>query len=88
MNAGVQRTVLERAAEICGGPSQLRLRLGVEEDSLRLWLTGDAQAPEDILLLALDLALRDDLERSSQERRLVPRLDDPDPPTNAEYQSF
>jgi hypothetical protein len=60
----------------------------MDEDSLKLSLTGDAQPPEDIFLPAVDEVLRDDLARRSQDRRRVPRVDDPDPPTNAEYQNF
>jgi hypothetical protein len=52
----------------------------MDEDSLK--------SPEEIFLPALDEVLPDDLARRFQDRRLVPRVDDPDPPTNAEYQNF
>jgi hypothetical protein len=46
------------------------------------------KSSEEILLPARDEVLRDDLPSRFQDRRRVPRVDDPDPPTNAEYQNF
>jgi hypothetical protein len=73
MDRELRLTVLRRAAEISGGSSQLRARLGVESHALELWLSGRATPPESVFLLAVDLVLRDDIARAAQDRRTAPR---------------
>jgi hypothetical protein len=70
-------TVLRRAAEIAGGASALRQRLNVDDHALELWLSGRATVPEWVFLLALDLVVRDDISRATQDRRAAPRDDKP-----------
>ena len=69
-----QGRLLKRAAEICGGPNALCLRMGVSEHHLRLWLEGKARLPEHIFLKATDVVLADDIARAEQDRRGHPRI--------------
>jgi hypothetical protein len=73
MNRELRTTVLRRAADISGGVSALQQRLGVEQHSLELWLSGRATVPEWIFILAVDLVVRDDIARAAQDRRGSPR---------------
>jgi hypothetical protein len=59
MDRELRQTVLRRAAEIAGGSSELRYRLGVEQHALELWLLGRATTPQWVFLLAVDFVLRD-----------------------------
>jgi hypothetical protein len=73
MDRELRVTVLRRAADIAGGPAPLRERLEVDEHSLELWLSGRATVPEWVFSLAVDMVLRDDVERAAQDRRTAPR---------------
>jgi hypothetical protein len=73
MTQDVRVLVLRRAAEIAGGPVHLRSRLGVEQHALDLWLAGRATPPEAVFLAAVDVVLRDDLARATDDRRRNPR---------------
>jgi DNA-binding transcriptional regulator YdaS (Cro superfamily) len=73
MDGDLRVTVLRRAADIAGGSSALRQRLDVEDHALELWLSGRATVPERVFLLAVDLVVRDDIARATQDRRSSPR---------------
>jgi hypothetical protein len=73
MDRELRVTVLRRATDIAGGPVALRERLQVDEHSLELWLSGRATVPEWVFSLAVDMVLRDDVERAAQDRRTAPR---------------
>ena len=73
MDPELRVTVLRRATDIAGGPAALRERLQVDEHSLELWLSGRATVPEWVFSRAVDLVLRDDVERAAQDRRTAPR---------------
>ena len=75
MKANVRQLVLRRAAEIAGGPDQLRERLAVEPHALELWLAGRAIPPESVFLAAVDVVLKDDEMRAMQDRRKLPRTE-------------
>jgi hypothetical protein len=76
MNRKLRMTVLRRAADITGGSSALQQRLNVEQHALKLWLSGRATVPEWVFLLAVDLVVRDDIARATQDRRAAPRDDE------------
>jgi hypothetical protein len=69
-----QGRLLKRAAEICGGPNALCLRMGVSEHHLRMWLEAKARLPEQMFLKATDIVLEDDIARAEQDRRNQPRI--------------
>ena len=73
MDRELRVTVLRRAADIAGGSAALQQRLNVEQHALELWLSGRARVPEWVFLLAVDLVVRDDVARASQDRRTAPR---------------
>ena len=73
MDRELRVTVLRRAADIAGGSAALQQRLNVEQHALELWLSGRARVPEWVFLLAVDLVVRDDVARASQDRRTSPR---------------
>ena len=50
---------LRRAAEILGGPAQLRKYLNVSALCLAAWMTGHDTAPTYVFLKAVDLVLED-----------------------------
>jgi hypothetical protein len=77
MDRELRVTVLRRAADIAGGSSALRQRLNVEDHALELWLSGRATVPEWVFLLAVDLVVRDDIARATQDRRSAPREQPP-----------
>jgi hypothetical protein len=81
MDRELRVTVLRRAADISGGSSALQQRLNVDRHALELWLSGRATVPEWVFLLAVDLVLRDDIARATQDRRTAPR-DEADPADN------
>jgi DNA-binding transcriptional regulator YdaS (Cro superfamily) len=65
----LQATLLERAAQILGGSQELCEYLGVSEARLELWQAARVRLPDPIFLRAVDLVLRDDIERASHDRR-------------------
>jgi hypothetical protein len=69
-----QAKLLGRAADICGGWSVLCGRLGVDGESLRLWLDAKARLPQGVFLQAADIVLEDDMARAAQDRRAAPRV--------------
>jgi hypothetical protein len=71
-----QGRLLRRALEICGDAVALRIRLGADEHSLRMWLDGKARLPERAFLKAADIVLEDDIARAEQDRRAAPRVSD------------
>jgi hypothetical protein len=73
MDRELRMTVLRRAADIAGGPAALREELKVDDHALELWLSGRATVPEWVFFLAVDMVLRDDVERAAQDRRSAPR---------------
>jgi len=48
-----------RAAEIVGGPVQLRLYLNVSAICLAAWMTGIDNMPTQVFLKAVDLVMED-----------------------------
>ena len=48
---------LRRAAEIVGGPAQLRLYLNVSAICLAAWMTGIDNMPTQVFLKAVDLVM-------------------------------
>ena len=73
MDRELRMTVLRRAADITGGSAALRQRLKVEQHALELWLSGRATVPEWVFMFAVDLVVRDDIARATQDRRAAPR---------------
>jgi hypothetical protein len=73
MDRELRVTVLRRAADIAGGTQVLRERLKVDEHALELWLSGRATVPEWVFFLAVDIVVRDDVARASEDRRTAPR---------------
>jgi len=69
MPSELHRKLLERAAEIVGGKTELCRRLDVDRHALEFWLSGRATPPEYVFLAAADLVLADDLSRAGQDRR-------------------
>lgn len=61
-----QSRTLERAIVAAGSPAKLAAHLGVPERSLRAWVHGGEEPPEEAFLAALDLVLAD-LERGSRK---------------------
>lgn len=58
--------VLRRAARIAGGTARLASHLGVPEDDLLHWISGEDEAPEASFLGAFELVLTE-LERGSRK---------------------
>ena len=50
---------LRRAAEIVGGPAQLRLYLNVSAICLAAWMTGIDNMPTQVFLKAVDLVMEE-----------------------------
>jgi hypothetical protein len=73
MDRKLRVTVLRRAAEIAGGPTALQERLKVDAHALELWLAGRATVPEWVFFLAVDMVVRDDVARATEDRRAAPR---------------
>ena len=69
----LQTKILRRAAEIVGGEAELAALLCVDSHRLRLWLTGRASTPTEVLNEAVDLVVEDDIARAAQDRRATPR---------------
>jgi hypothetical protein len=59
MHRPVRARTLRRAAEILGGPAQLRTYLNVSAICLGAWLTGIDTAPTDVFLKAVDVIMED-----------------------------
>jgi hypothetical protein len=77
MDRELRVTVLRRAADIAGGTQALRECLKVDEHALELWLSGRATVPEWVFFLAVDIVVRDDVARASEDRRTAPRSTKP-----------
>jgi hypothetical protein len=80
MNPEVRLRVLRRAAEIAGSPTNLMIQLGVDQHAWELWQSGRARVPQRVFLSAVDVILRDDIARATQDRRTGPRPHDPTEP--------
>jgi hypothetical protein len=52
---------LRRAADILGGPVQLRRHLKVSALVLTLWMSGAAATPTDVFLKVVDLIVEQDV---------------------------
>jgi len=59
MDIGVRVQTLRRAAEIVGGPAQLRLYLNVSAICLAAWMTGVDNMPTQVFLKAVDLVMEE-----------------------------
>ncbi|HJY78290.1 MAG TPA: hypothetical protein VKE95_16750 [Burkholderiales bacterium] len=59
MDIGVRVQTLRRAAEIVGGPAQLRLYLNVSALCLAAWMTGVDNMPTQVFLKAVDLVMEE-----------------------------
>jgi len=59
MDIGVRVQTLRRAAEIVGGPAQLRLYLNVSALCLAAWMTGIDNMPTQVFLKAVDLVMEE-----------------------------
>jgi len=57
MDTSVRVQTLRRAAEIVGGPAQLRLYLNVSALCLAAWMTGIDNMPTQVFLKAVDLVM-------------------------------
>jgi hypothetical protein len=57
MDRSVRALTLRRAAEIVGGPAQLRTYLNVSAICLAAWMTGVDTAPTQVFLKAVDLVM-------------------------------
>ncbi|HUQ73316.1 MAG TPA: hypothetical protein VM183_01220 [Burkholderiales bacterium] len=58
--------VLERAAQLSGGPAKLADHLRIDPAALSRWMRGDEETPEEVFLAAFELVLAD-LERGSRK---------------------
>jgi len=59
MDTSVRVQTLRRAAEILGGPVQLRLYLNVSAICLAAWMTGVDNMPTQVFLKAVDLVMEE-----------------------------
>jgi hypothetical protein len=59
---------LRRAAEILGGPVQLRGYLKVSAFVLALWMSGGAAPPTEVFLKAVDLIVERDIADLKSKR--------------------
>jgi Pyruvate/2-oxoacid:ferredoxin oxidoreductase gamma subunit len=59
MDRSVRALTLRRAAEILGGPAQLRIYLNVSAICLAAWMTGVDTAPTQVFLKAVDLVMEE-----------------------------
>jgi hypothetical protein len=53
--------LLEAAAEIAGGSSQLAVRLGIAQAQLAEFMRGESPLPDSLLLQVVDIVLSDRL---------------------------
>jgi len=63
----VRVRTLCRAAEIVGGPAQLRKYLNVSALCLAAWMTGYDTAPTYVFLKAVDLVMEDSKDLTPKE---------------------
>ena len=63
MDISVRVQTLWRAAEIVGGPAQLRLYLNVSAICLAAWMTGVDNMPTQVFLKAVDLVMEDGVKK-------------------------
>ena len=74
MTRHFKRRLIERAAEIVGDNARLSTLLDVERQSLELWLSGrNTVLPQRVFTAAMEIVLRDDVARATQDRRAAPR---------------
>ena len=59
MDTSVRVLTLRRAAEILGGPMQLRIYLNVSAICLAAWMTGVDNMPTQVFLKAVDLVMEE-----------------------------
>ena len=59
MDTDVRARTLRRAAEVAGGPAQLRKYLRVSALCLAAWMSGADTAPTDVFLKAVDLIMEE-----------------------------
>jgi len=59
MDTSVRVQTLRRAAEILGGPVQLRIYLNVSAICLAAWMTGVDNMPTQVFLKAVDLVMEE-----------------------------
>jgi hypothetical protein len=59
VDRSVRALTLRRAAEIVGGPAQLRIYLNVSTICLAAWMTGVDTAPTQVFLKAVDLVMEE-----------------------------
>jgi hypothetical protein len=59
MDTSVRVQTLRRAAEILGGPLQLRVYLNVSAICLAAWMTGVDNMPTQVFLKAVDLVMEE-----------------------------
>lgn len=71
----LQVSLLNRAQQIVGGRRDLREFLGVSDECLAFWLASRVRLPDALFLKIVDLVLRDDIARASDDRRHRPRVD-------------
>ena len=69
----LQPKLLARAAEILGSEEALCHRLHVSPARLRIWRGGLTDLPVGVFLVLVDIVLRDDVARASEDRRVQPR---------------
>lgn len=65
----LQRALIQRAAEILGGPQRLAELLRVDLGVLRRWQFGELRLPESTFLQLVDVVLKDDVARARTDRR-------------------
>lgn len=63
MDKSVRVLTLRRAAEILGGPAQLRTYLNVSAICLAAWLSGFDTAPTCVFLKAVDLVMEEGIPK-------------------------
>ena len=61
MRSALQKSALQRAADITGGPAPLRRYLNVSAVCLAMWMSGGAVLPNDAFLKVVDLIVERDL---------------------------
>ena len=63
MDRSVRVETLRRAAEIVGGPVQLRIYLNVSAICLAAWMTGVDNMPTQVFLKAVDLVMEESVTK-------------------------
>ena len=72
-SSDVPRMALRRAVELCSGIDALGDALNVDADSLKKWLSGEEEVPQEIFVQAVGLLLESMATRS---RRGTPDSND------------